>query len=75
MEGRRVVLLVAVCVVAVSAAVAATVPLLLPELGSPPLLPLPPTPAGYAVYGATVTALLLGVGLLAVEAASRAEGA
>lgn len=73
MRGRWVVLLVAAAVVAVSGAVAATVPLLLPKLGSPPLFPLPATPAGYAVYGATSTGLLLGLGLLAVEAASRAE--
>lgn len=75
MAGRRVVLVVAGAVVAISAAVGATVPLLLPEIGAPRLLlvPLPATAAGYAVAGGVTAALLLGFGLLAVEAASRAE--
>lgn len=76
MRGRRVVLALSAAVVAISAVVGATVPVLLPEIGPPRLLgplPLPATALGYAVYGGLTTAFLLGVGLLAVEAASRAE--
>lgn len=76
MQGRRVVLIVAAAVVAVSAAVGATVPLLLPDVGAPRLfllVSLPPSVLGYAAYGGLTAALLLGIGLLAVEAASRME--
>lgn len=75
-RGRRVVLTIVATVVAISAGVGATVPLLLPETGGPQLfgvLALPPTPLGYALYGGLTTGALLGVGLVAVEAASRAE--
>lgn len=76
MQGRRVVLWVYAAIVAVSAVVGATVPILLPEIGAPQLfflLPLPATVLGYAAYGGLTAAFLLGLGLLAVEAASRAE--
>lgn len=76
MQGRRVVLWVYAAIVAVSSAIGATVPVLLPEIGGPRLfflLPLPPTVLGYAAYGGLTTAILLGIGLLAVEAVSRTE--
>ena len=76
MKGRRLVLLVAAGIVAVSAVVGGTVPLILPAIGAPKLfglLALPPTVPGYALYGAATTAVLLAIGLVAVEAASRAE--
>jgi hypothetical protein len=73
MRGRRVILVVAGAVVAVSAAVGATVPMLLPAIGPPPVVPLPATVLGYAAYGGLTAAALCAVGLLAVEAASRAE--
>lgn len=76
MQGRRVVLWVYVGVVAVSAAVGAMVPVLLPEIGRPHLfflVPLPATVFGYGAYGGLTTAAILGIGLLGVEAASRAE--
>lgn len=72
MQGRRVVLIVAAGVAAVSAAVGATVPMLFPEIGPPPLLPLPASVLGYAAAGGVTAAALCAVGLLAVEAASRA---
>lgn len=75
MDGRRVVLAVYAIVVAISAVVGATVPVLLPEIGQPQLfglLPLPATVLGYTAYGGLTTAALLGVGILLVEGASRA---
>lgn len=73
MRGRRVILVVAVGVVAVSAAVGGTVPMLFPEIGSPPVFPFPATVLGYAAYGGVSAAGLCSIGLLAVELASHAE--
>lgn len=74
MDGRRVVLAVSAAIVAISAVVGATVPVLLPAVGQPRLfglVPLPATIPGYAAYGGLTTAVLLGVGILLVEGASR----
>ncbi len=74
MRGSRVILVVAAAaVVGISAVVGATVPMLLPAIGPPPVLPFPATVPGDAAYGGLTAATLCTVGLLAVEAASRAE--
>jgi hypothetical protein len=73
MRGRHVILVVAGGVVAISTAVGATVPMLFPTIAAPPVLPLPASVVGYAAYGGLAAAALCAVGLLAVEAASRAE--
>lgn len=67
------ILVVAAAVVGISAAVGATVPMLLPVIGPPPVLPLPASVLGYAAYGGLTAAVLCAIGLLAVEAASRVE--
>lgn len=77
MDGRRVVLAVYAAVVAISAVVGGTVPVLLPAIGHPQLFglfPLPSTVVGYAAYGGVTTATLLGAGILLVETASRNAG-
>lgn len=74
MDGRRVVLAVYAIVVAISAVVGASVPVLLPAIGHPRLFglfALPSTVVGYAAYAGVTTATLLGAGILLVEAASR----
>ena len=76
MQGSRVVLGIYGAVVCISTAIGGAVPALLPEIGQPRLfglVPLPATTVGYAVFGGLTTAALLGVGLLLVELASRAE--
>lgn len=74
MQGQQFVLRLYALLVALSGAVAATVPLLIPDVGAPRLFFLVPFPAsvgGYAAYGAVTTALLLGVGIVVLEATSR----
>jgi hypothetical protein len=47
--------------------------MLFPTIGPPPALSLPASVLGDAVYGGLTAAALWTLGLLAVEAASRAE--
>lgn len=73
-DGRRVVLGVYAAVVAISAVVGGTVPLVLADIGQPLLfgtVSLPATVVGYAAYGGLTSAVLLGAGLVLLEAVSR----
>jgi hypothetical protein len=72
--GKRFVILVYVALVAVTGVFGYIIGLARPEDLNPRLLgviPLPPTPAGVALYGMVTVALVLGVLLLAVNYVSQ----
>jgi hypothetical protein len=73
-DGRRFVLALYAALVCLAGVGGALVGVFVPGMTSPALffvLPLPPTPAGFALYGAATVAVALGLPLAAVRYVSR----